>query len=232
MKQVYGVLVWEMKKWFYALRYPMLVWTGLLLLIHLMPLKTCKYIETHAQFTIIILNELFVVAVIYGMLFLPYYMLTEPYKNPEYPKEKLSDVNSKLRLAARFLVTYMQFGLSLLYGFLSVYGMKKFAGKHHGYMFINLNDDYAYSMLIYDFLGLVIYLTLFLRWYYHTQKRECFFAFLVSGVASSIVYYTKETILQHLAGIPGPLAHLIAILSILIIAFFCFLRCCHYEDKI
>lgn len=232
LKQLNQVFLWEIKKQYFNIRYPIIACLGLLLITLVLPQSSCQYLDTHANLLVNIINLTFAFSFIIASFNLTFRKLTVPYGSMEYKKERASDINIPTRLGIRILVNILASALTWLYVICATNIMRKFAQNDHSYLSINYTDGLFYTYVLYFILVPIVFLTLFLRRYVIDQNKYYFFPFIVSVITGSLWTQIKTSMLRTFTDWPLPLIHLVFILATLIMCGFLFYKCCRYEEEL
>lgn len=231
-KQLNQVFLWEIKKQYFNLRYPIIACLSLLLITLVLPQNVCQYLDVHARVFVNIINLIFAFLFLIASFNLIFRKLTTPYGSIEYQKERLSDIPVSIRLGIRILVNVISCTLIFVYGMGATYAMGKFADGNHRYLQIEYNNGIFYTYLICFILVPIVFLTLFLRRYVIDQNKYYFFPFIISILAGTLWIQIKDSMLETFINWPVPLVHLFFIFITLIACGFLFYKCCRYEEEL
>lgn len=232
-KQTGQVILWEIRKQYYSMRYLALACLALLFIVLLLPQSACQYLDEHAKPLVNIINFAFAASFIVASFALTFRQLTVPYGSIEYQKERASAIPIPVRLGIRLLVNTLLCGFTLLYLVCASNGMAKFADANHSYLFFEYREDnFFYTYLIYYVLISLMFLTLFLRRYVMDHDRYYFFPFVLSSIGGSLVSQLKDSMFRTFTNWPIALIHIVFTLIVLILCVLLFCRCCHYEKEL
>lgn len=230
LKQISGVFLWELRKQYFSIRYPIIAGLGLLLVILIMPQSVCQHWDVHANLLVNIINLAFAMSFIFSSFYLVFYKLTVPYGTIEYQKERTSDIGIPIRLGIRVLLNALSCAVILLYGVGASYGMEKFADYNHRYLFIKFDNGLFYTYLIYFIFVPLVFLTLFLRRYVVDLNKYYFSPFIISVITAGLWLQIKDFMFRTFTNWPALLIHIIFTLMTLILCALLFYQCCRYEE--
>ena len=178
---------WEAKKRFYACRYPLAVFVGLLLLVWILPQPICQWIDQRMRLFPAALSWAFAVFIMLYLMAAPAVWMAEPYGKPVYNRERMGDICTKTRILARLLITLSWTAVLTGGGILATEAMKKFAGVNHAYFQLAMEGSFIQMIVVFGAVLPMLYLVIFLWVYRRSGMRRNISSYLLALLLTNLL---------------------------------------------